>query len=212
MHMEAGVARLPLLLPMTGTIIFLNGTSSSGKTSILKALQNQLQEPYLDMGIDRFIWMLPKRYLDRPLWDDVLGKAVQAGASGMLLFSGMHHAIAATARTGNNIIADHVFVEKAWVDECAKLFADLNAYIIGIHCPLAVLEQREMDRRDRTLGQARAQFDVIHKYTRYDLEVDTSTSTPEECAQQIIQRIRTPPAAFRELLNIRHASKENMEA
>jgi chloramphenicol 3-O phosphotransferase len=181
------------------TIIFLNGTSSSGKTRILKSLQNQLQEPYLDMGIDRFIWMLPKRYLDRPLWDDVLGKATKAGTLGMLLFSGMHHAIAATAKTGNNIIADHVFVEKVWVDECAQLFAEMNAYMVGLQCPMEVLEQRELDRKDRTLGQARTQFYVIHKYTQYDLEVDTSKLSPEECAQKIIQRLKNPPEAFKRL-------------
>jgi hypothetical protein len=67
---------------MTGTIIFLNGTSSSGKTSILRALQDRLPDPYLDMGIDRFIFMLPRRYPNSPLWDDILGKAVRAGASG----------------------------------------------------------------------------------------------------------------------------------
>lgn len=105
---------------MNSTIIFINGTSSSGKTTLIKALQKQLRDPFLDMGIDRFIWMLPSRYLDRPLWDDVLGKAVHSGHQGLILFSGMHHAIAAAAKRGNNIIADHVFVEKAWVDECAE--------------------------------------------------------------------------------------------
>ena len=185
---------------MTGTIIFLNGTSSSGKTSILKILQDQLPDPYLDMGIDRFIFMLPKRYLERPLWDDVLGKAVHAGTSGMRLFSGMHHAIAAAARQGNNVIADHVFVERAWVQECAQLFADSHAYIIGLHCPLEILEQREKDRQDRTLGQARAQFDVVHKYAKYDLEVDTSKLSPQHCAQKIVERIQTPPAAFKAIL------------
>lgn len=184
---------------MTGTIIFLNGASSSGKTSILKALQNMLDEPYLDMGIDRFIWMLPKRYLDRPLWDDVLGKAVQAGPEGRILFSGMHRAIAAAAETGNNILADHVLVEKDWVDECARLFADMPAYLIGIQCPLEVLEQRERERKDRTLGQARTQFDVIHKYTIYDLEIDTSRLTIEECAQRVIERLHSPPTAFKHL-------------
>lgn len=184
---------------MSPTIIFINGTSSSGKTSLLKALQAKLTEPYLDMGIDRFIWMLPKRYLDRPLWDDVLGKAVQSGPLGLVLFSGMHHAIAAAAKRGLNVIADHVFVEKAWVDECASLFADMNAYLIGLHCPLEVLEQRERDRKDRTLGQAREQFDVIHKYVVYDLELDTSTLTVEECAEKVIERLKTPPIALQQL-------------
>jgi chloramphenicol 3-O phosphotransferase len=184
---------------MTGIIIFLNGASSSGKTSILKILQDKLSEPYLDMGIDRFIWMMPKRYLDRPLWDDVLGEAVHAGTSGRILFSGMHHAIAAAARAGNNVVADHVFVEEDWVQECAQLFADMSAYLIGIQCPLEILEQRERERKDRTLGQARTQFDVIHKYTVYDLEVDTSVFNPEQCAGQIIERLQSPPTAFKNL-------------
>lgn len=181
------------------TIILINGTSSSGKTSLLKALQKKLQEPYLDMGIDKFIWMLPSRYLDRPLWDEVLGKALHAGPVGLTLFSGMHHAIAAAASRGNNVIADHAFVEKAWVDECASLFAGMNAYLIGLHCPLEVLEQREKDRKDRTLGQAGLQFDVVHKYTKYDLELDTSKLTTEECADNVIERLKTPPAAFRQI-------------
>ena len=181
------------------TIIFLNGTSSSGKSSLLKALQTKLQEPYLDMGIDKFIWMLPKRYFNRPLWDDVLGKAHQSGPVGLTLFSGMHHAIAAAASRGNNILADHVFVEKAWVEECADLFAGMNAYLIGLTCPLEVLEQREKDRKDRTLGQAKLQFEVIHKYTQYDLELDTSKLTIEECTEQVVERLKSPPTAFNAL-------------
>ncbi len=180
-----------------GTVIFINGASSSGKTSILKMLQNMLEKPYLDMGMDRFIFMLPKRYLDRPLWDDVLGKATQAGALGYGLFSGMHHAIAAAALTGINVVADHVFVEKAWVDECAELFSDIRAYLIGLRCPLEVLAQRESQRKDRTLGQARLQFNLVHQYTLYDLELDTSLLNPGQCAQQIIARLETPPNAFR---------------
>ena len=181
------------------TIIFLNGASSSGKTTLLKTLQDQLQEPHLDMGIDRFIWMMPKRYLDRPLWDDVLGKAIHAGTSGMLLFSGMHHAIHAASRRGCNVLADHVFVEKIWVEECAALFADANAYLVGVHCPLETLEQRERERKDRTLGQARAQYNVVHKYTMYDIEVDTSLLNPNEGAQKIMERLKSPPEAFKKL-------------
>ena len=67
---------------MNGTIIILNGTSSAGKTSLVLALQKILPEPFLDSGIDKFIWMLPERYLDQPLWDEVLGLATQAGNVG----------------------------------------------------------------------------------------------------------------------------------
>jgi chloramphenicol 3-O phosphotransferase len=182
-----------------GTIIILNGASSSGKTSLLEVLQERLAEPYLNAGIDKFIWMLPERYLDRPLWDDVLGLATKAGATGHTLFSGMHHAIAALARTGNNVLADHVLVEPAWVDECIELFTDLPAYLIGLYCPLEVLEAREKARKNRTLGQARAQFGIIHQHCRYDLEVDTSIHCSETCAEKIMERLKSPPIALKRL-------------
>jgi len=137
--------------PQFGTILLLNGTSSSGKTSLVKALQTLLPEPFLDAGLDRFLWMLPKRYLDRPLWDDVLGLATEAGAAGRQLATGMHHAIAELSRRGCHVVADHVLVEPAWVEECARLFHDLPAWLVGVHCPLAVLEERErigMDLHD----------------------------------------------------------------
>jgi chloramphenicol 3-O phosphotransferase len=182
-----------------GTIIMLNGASSSGKTSTLRALQELMPEPYLDAGIDKFIWMLPKRYLDRPLWDEVLGLNTRAGPVGHALFSGMHHAIAALSRAGNPVVADHVLVEPRWVEECARLFVGLPAFLVGIRCPIEVLEKREKQRNDRTWGQAREQFEAVHSHVVYDLEVDTSVSTPQECAQQIKARLMAgePPQAFR---------------
>jgi chloramphenicol 3-O phosphotransferase len=105
---------------MIGAVIFLNGTSSSGKTSTVRALQDALEPPFLEMALDRLIFMLPARYLRPPLWDDVLGKATWPGTTGRTLFAGMHHAIAAAARLGNNIIADHVLTEEQWITECAR--------------------------------------------------------------------------------------------
>jgi len=183
----------------SGTIIFINGSSSSGKTSIVRALQNLLLEPYLEAGFDKFIWMMPERYLDRPLWDDVLGLADKAGAAGHALTRGMHCAIEALAKAGCNVIADHVLVEPVWAKECADLFADLPAYLIGVQCPLEVLEQRELSRKNRTLGQARLQFPLIHKHTCYDLEVDTSILNPDECALRIRSRLDEPPQALRQM-------------
>lgn len=186
-----------------GRIIILNGTSSSGKTSIVGALQKVLEEPYLDAGIDKFLWMLPARFLDRPLWDAVLGLATEAGAMGHQLVSGMHQAIAALSRAGNNVIADHVLVERQWLDECARLFGDLPAYFVAVRCPLQVLERREKARKNRTWGQAGKQFPIVHAHGICDLEVDTSTTSPEKCAEQIKQRIEdpNPPSAFKRLRN-----------
>lgn len=196
-----------------GKIIILNGTSSAGKTSILEELQQTMPAPYLDAGIDKFIWMLPTRYLERPLWDDVLGLAVEAGVMGHRLMSGMHHAIAELAKAGLNVVADHVLVEPDWVAECADLFWDLPAYLIAIRCPLEIVEERERSRRDRTLGQARAQYERVHQFCRYDLEIDTSTQDIAASARQIAAFVNSgvQPFAFRQLRNESgsHFSKGN---
>jgi chloramphenicol 3-O phosphotransferase len=66
---------------------------------------------------------------------------------------------------------------------------------------LEVLEQRERGRKDRTLGQARAQFPLVHARALYDLEVDTSVLSPLQCAEQIKDMLvnRIPPIAFKRL-------------
>ena len=46
---------------MTPDVIFLDGASSSGKSSLSHALQEILETPYLHIGIDQFIWMMPAK-------------------------------------------------------------------------------------------------------------------------------------------------------
>jgi chloramphenicol 3-O phosphotransferase len=61
-----------------------------------------------------------------------------------------------------------------------------------------VLLRRE--RKDRTLGQAAKQHDLVHAHRIYDLEVDTSLLNPQECAERIRERIEAgPPQAFKKL-------------
>lgn len=176
----------------------INGASSSGKTSLVRALQDTLPQPYLEAGIDKFIFMMPERYLERPLWDDVLGKADHAGQAGHTLVAGMHRAIRALALAGLHVLADHVLVEAAWAQDCAAVFAGLPAYLVGLRCPLAVLEERERSRRNRTLGQARLQHELVHAHVTYDLEVDTSLLNPQDCAGRIAAFLEQgcPPQAL----------------
>ncbi len=131
-----------------------------------------------------------------------MGKASQSGKMGHQLISGMHHAILALSRQGLNVVADHVLVEKRWLDECVRMFYDQPAYLIGLRCPLDVLEQRENNRaKDRTPGQAKKQINLVHAHEIYDLEVDTSRYNIEECASLIKDRIKSgvPPSALKKL-------------
>jgi chloramphenicol 3-O phosphotransferase len=43
-------------------IILFNGFSSAGKSTLSKALQNELNHPYLHFGFDDLIFISPERY------------------------------------------------------------------------------------------------------------------------------------------------------
>ncbi len=175
-----------------GNIIFLNGTSSSGKTSIAKELQQILEEPYLLVSVDNFISMLPQKYL-KGEDQKTLGKSI------LKIISGMHHSIPALALSGNNIIVDHVLQEKQWLNECVNVLSDFQVLFVGVHCPLEELELREHNRGNRKKGMARIQFDLVHSQNIYDMEVNTFKNNPLECAQQIkeVLKVKNVCKAFK---------------
>lgn len=186
-----------------GHIIFLNGASSAGKTSIARILQQHLSDPYLHIALDAFLNMFPSNFAKTP---NDLGEippeiAIYLGPSAQRLISGYHHALAACAMTGNNLIVDHVLLDRRWLQECVALLSTFSIFFVGVRCPLEVLEARERERGDRKSGLARAQFDRVHAHVLYDLEIDTSLASPQECAARIEQALQHPPTpgAFQRL-------------
>ena len=181
----------------SGRIILINGTSSSGKTTIVKGLQSALPDLWLEMGIDRFAYALPGRVLGEPTWPQLFryvrpdgepdGRfTIETTPLGQRFISGMHATAAALAEAGLNVIVDHVLLEQAWLDECSRRWAGFAVLVVGVRCPLDVVVERERARQDRTLGQAEAQFAVVHRWAdRYDVEVDTSVLTPDEAVARI---------------------------
>jgi chloramphenicol 3-O phosphotransferase len=203
---------------IAGTIILLNGTVSAGKTSVARAIQHVMPEPYVHLGADILGAMCPPRYAGGThaaegfAWVPVPNAsppqtALLVGEYGHRLVEGLHHAIAAVARTGHHVVVDHIFQERHWLEHCLATWRDLSLYLIGLRCPLAVTEQRERDRRDRATGVARWQHGRVHAHARYDLEIDTSMHTPKECALLIQRRLREgPPTAVLHLTG--HPSAE----
>jgi chloramphenicol 3-O-phosphotransferase/2-oxo-4-hydroxy-4-carboxy--5-ureidoimidazoline (OHCU) decarboxylase len=183
-----------------GTIIVLNGAAGAGKSSIVRAYQALAEEPHLDAGLDRFLRMLPPRFLETDAWPDVMGQHDRPGATGRRLASAMHRAIGAIATSGMSVVADHVVVERGWLADMAEAFERLPAYLVGVVCPREVLEERERARDDRqaTIGEAARQAPIVHTGAAYDLEVDTSRLSAEDAAQRIRAHVQSwPPRAFR---------------
>src|SRR5579862_5091765 len=95
-------------------IILLNGVSSSGKSSVAKALQKKLDVPFLHVCIDTFEEMMPAVGDGGFAWADVFPQ----------MLSGFHHSLSAPASCGNRLIVDHVIVEgdepANWLAECLE--------------------------------------------------------------------------------------------
>jgi chloramphenicol 3-O phosphotransferase len=174
-------------LPAGGSILLLNGTSSSGKTSLAKALQVALPQQYLHVQLNAFRDMEPAGYFSR-----------EQAASGSLrvaaLCRAMHATVIQFAAHGQDVIFDHVLSAEAW----HYLFEDLREqtlYLVGVHCSTEELVRRERARGDREHGLAESQVGQIHEGREYDFSVDTSRSNPTECANALVHWLQQNPAA-----------------
>ena len=196
----------------TGRVIVLNGTSSSGKSTLMRALQARLDGAWLGVGIDTVVFALPKRYLDQPLWSEVFRYVdaepgaeapfrIETGDLGQQLVDGLHRMVTSLADAGLSVIVDHVLLDPDWVVDLAGRLASHEVLFVGVRCPRDVVVVRERDRHDRTIGQALAQIDVVHRAGGYDLEVDTSVMSPEAAAEVVARAVEAglPSRAFANL-------------
>lgn len=170
------------------TCIILNGGSSSGKTSIAAILQNLLPEPWLRFSIDDLIDTMPSSLLAS---SDGVGigsdGAVRPGAAFRRLESAWMQGIAAIIHGEAPVIIDEVFLagtegRQRW----ERILAHLAVLWVGVHCDAEVAEQR---RPDRVRGMAEHQAAAVHVGTTYDVTVDTTHWSSEDCARSIVQRI-----------------------
>lgn len=177
-----------------GQIIFLNGTSSSGKSSIAGQLLQLLDRPYFHMSVDA-INSLRARQRTMELDPDELAAVLTRTRAGF------HRAVAGMAQAGNDVIVDHVLSEEWRLLDCLTVLADYKVIFVGVHCSVSELGRRERARGDREPGQAAAQLGQVHAHSVYDIECDTTVTSAYECALRIKDFItrRQAPTAFSRL-------------
>ena len=162
-----------------GIIILLNGVSSSGKTTLSKAIQDTMQEPYFLMGNDLFFEMLPDRFCQAD-WMEAEYQALHMMGRTARLFSD----------AGKHVIIDAVLLSVQKNDPYAAIqnaLAGCPVCLVHVVCPAEVLRRRERERKDRDIGQAEGQLSLLYPKDGYDLIIDTHSNTPQECAAQICQ-------------------------
>lgn len=202
---------------MAGRIIFLNGASSAGKTTLAKALQDSLPDPWFHIALDQFRDGMPGRYRGFNAPEGTPGQLgmnvvpidverkkvtdVQFGDVGQRMLLGMHKAISAFANEGNNVIIDDIIMQPKTLRHYVSVLAKHWALLVGVRCPLEVLNEREARRPGRFPGTAQSHYRRAHAHGCYDLEVDSSRQSVADCVMQItgyLDQGKTP-TTFRKL-------------
>jgi len=157
-----------------GRIIFLNGTSSAGKTTLAHALRPKLEPQFCYYASDQ---LADEGF--RPL--DPVARATGREK----FFAGFHRSIPALAGAGIDLLIEHIVEEQQWADDLALLLKDFDVFWVGVHAGVEILTSRETQRGNRSIGEALYHLRT-HSFCRYDLEVD-STRTLDDLTTEIVQ-------------------------
>lgn len=201
-----------------GQVVILNGPPRAGKSSIAAAIQDTFDGVWLNLGVDVFIRATPPRL--RPGVGLRPGPGPQRGGERRelvevlpALVAGWFESIATHSRLGLNVVVDaglHRAIDPTLLEGAARRLGGLPVLFVGVHCPIEEIMRRRADAGPDRYAQATDETPVpppaalwqeaVHEH-RYDLEVDTSVLTPEECATRIRRRlVKGPPGtAFFEL-------------
>ncbi len=189
---------------MTAPIIVLNGASSSGKTTIARALQDLWPSPLLLTGIDAFIFGWPDRYATYQD-DDGSPAAPNPGVrivpglgpdpSWIPEFGDDFHSMMGLVNTswvlisngGFNLVIDHVLIDPTLRKQARDTLVD--AFWVGVMCDVDELVRREAARGDRHVGFASGTSAVVHREMNYDLVVDSTATSSEQLARDIYDAV-----------------------
>jgi len=165
-----------------GRIIFLNGVTSSGKTSIVDALQ-EMDEPFFYVvANDLFEQMVGERFLRQDYWKYLSEVIVM-----------MYHTAKLYSDMGKNVLIDGILVEREEIrphyQRLMDILKDNPLDVVEVYCPLEICRQRNLARGDRYESQSEEQAILMAQNIHYRMRVDTSQNTPEECAESIVREL-----------------------
>ncbi len=204
---------------MKSKIIFLNGCGSAGKTSLAYAIQNISSTPWLRVGVDLLVDMLPSKYIALGSHakegyfvfmpdDNEHGQTmkIHPGPLGKNFFKEGRKLFGYLADHNSHLIIDEVLLEEEELQDYLEILKNHQVYFIGVMCDLKEMQKRERSRGDRSIGLSNDQIKRVHQGNYiYDLTVDTTYQSPEVVAKEILEFVEETknPKAFEELQNYR---------
>lgn len=129
-----------------GKIIFLNGVSSAGKSTLASEII-KLEPDYFHFSFDDVDLVIEKM-------EDRQNEHLIPVPTEYFF----HRSIRLFSDKGVNLIVDNVLHDKTTTDDCFDALRDYDVLFVGVHCPTEELQRREAARGDRTVGQAISQL------------------------------------------------------
>lgn len=162
-----------------GRIVFLNGVTSAGKTSIVDAIQERDDVFFYVVANDLFQEMVGDKYLREDYWKYLSEVIIM-----------MYHTAKLYSDMGKNVLIDGILVERDEIKphyrRMLEIFKDNPLDVIEVYCPLDICRKRNILRGDRYENQSDEQHELMAKNIEYRMRVDTSRHSAEECAEMII--------------------------
>ena len=163
-----------------GRIIFLNGVTSAGKTSIVEALQERDDVFFYVVANDLFQEMVGEKFLQENYWKYLSEVIIM-----------MYHTAKLYSDMGKNVLIDGILVEREEIkphyQQLLEILKDNPLDVVEVYCPLDICRERNIARGDRFESQSDEQQELMAKNIEYALRVDTSLHSPAECAEMIVK-------------------------
>lgn len=167
-------------------MIVFNGGSSSGKSSVTRALQDMLPGTWLRLGVDTLVAACPPSLLSGQGLDLADDGSIGVGEAFTAVERCWMAGVARMAEVGVQILVEDNFVSGPVAQErWRQALEGIATGWVGVRCDAATASRRELQRGDRIMGMAERQADAVHLGMSYDLEVDSGLATPSELAARI---------------------------
>lgn len=178
-------------------ILLIIGTSSSGKTSLSRRLQDRLPDFWQYMSLDSFFAGIPDRYsggVNGPLSEvgfayanKEVSASITYGSIGEKVLKGMISSTLAMDAAGINVIFDDMILDKNHSKMWEAALADVESLIVRLNAPEGVLEARNAERRNPPkLALNHIETNAV---VAAELEIDTGNMSVDRAAHLVAEKL-----------------------
>jgi chloramphenicol 3-O phosphotransferase len=184
-------------------VLFVNGPSSAGKSSLITAVLDLSAVPYLHVGLDHFFasvpdqWGggLPGRYAREGFayqpcqtsTDDLPCTAITVGTTGAKMYAAYRRSLVTLLEQGCRLAIDELLLSPEIGADYQELLSPYDVQYVLMTAGPDCLEERGMARNNPPgLGRWSVSA-ALHLARDYDITLDSERTSTQECASAVAE-------------------------